>query len=228
MAFSIEGYLKRIGMMPTGKADREQLFEMHLRHAKAIPFENFNPYLGRAVELSEDAVYEKIVEGHRGGYCFEMNLLFFTALKALGFDAEGRIARIYRADIRDFGPALHRVNLVRLDGATYICDVGYGGDNFPEPLLFEEGLVQERGLEKYRVSRGEKIAHIVEIARGEEWVPMLGFGDDFTPDGDFAVGSYYTSTAPESPFRAHIMLSRVTDTGRVAFIDNRLTVREFG
>ncbi len=39
----------------------------------SVPFENLDVQRGTVVSLEPEQVYTKIVERHRGGYCYEVN-----------------------------------------------------------------------------------------------------------------------------------------------------------
>ena len=39
----------------------------------AVPFENLDIALGRKIVLTEDALFSKIIDQHRGGFCCELN-----------------------------------------------------------------------------------------------------------------------------------------------------------
>lgn len=226
MTFDLDAYFSRIGLDPKGLSGAELLFAAHGAHARSIPFECLDPFRDMEVSLAPEALFDKMVTRRRGGYCFEQNGLFYLAAKAMGFDIEGRIARVSGPD--SFGPQLHRMNVARVDGKTYVCDVGYGGDCFVEPLLLENGLEQERGLETYRMADSSQVDHSVQIRRGDKFCNLLGFLDVPSPDADFDVGNFYTSKNPASFFRSHIMCALATSCGRVTLFDTHLTIREKG
>ena len=222
----IKAYMDRIGLDPAGLEGKELLFAMHRAHATHIPFENLDPFFGRAVSLEPEDLFDKLVTRRRGGYCFEMNGFFCLAARQLGFDIEGRIARIFRGTA--FGAQLHRINLARVGGETYICDVGFGGDNFVEPLLLEFGLEQPRGLETYRVMPGVGVDKSIQILRGDKFTDMIGFMDAPSPDEDFEVGNFYTSQHPSSGFKKCIMMAIATEDGRISLFNDKLTIRRAG
>ncbi len=64
------------------------------RHARAIAFENLDPFLRRPVRLDTASLTSKLVHGGRGGYCFEKNLLLTHALDAFGYPTTGLAARV--------------------------------------------------------------------------------------------------------------------------------------
>lgn len=98
--------------------------ELHLRN---VPFENLESYKeGKVPSLESSDVYEKIVIRKRGGYCFELNKLFYELLKASGFQAIPVGVRILWKKEK-LPPMLHRATLVTLGSDMYYCDIGYGG-----------------------------------------------------------------------------------------------------
>jgi len=225
MNFNLNDYLLRIGYTPAG-SDKDILFAVHLAHLRSIPFENLNVFAGLGISLAPEDLFRKLVTDKRGGYCFEMNSLLCDALLAMGFDAEGRIARVARPNV-GFGPMLHRINLVRLGGETWVADVGFGGDVFEQPLLLEPELVQRRGGADYRLMRIEG-GWSIQISRGGEFSDMLGFADGRSVPEDFEVGNFYTSRHPTSGFAMCVMCARAIEDGRVSLFNNRLTVRDSG
>ena len=82
-----------------------------------------------------EAAYEKIVEEHRGGWCFEMNGLFGWVLRELGFAFDfvaGAVGRLERGDAALMN---HIVILVYFGERTFLADVGFGwGSLNPMPL----------------------------------------------------------------------------------------------
>ena len=69
-------YLKKL-KLPQEECTLEFLDRLIRRHLEEIPFENLD--LVRTHELIQtdlDTVYKKIIQGRRGGYCFELNALF--------------------------------------------------------------------------------------------------------------------------------------------------------
>ena len=86
--------LSRIGLEtlpPPNLAGLHLLQDHYMRH---VPFENLNVLLGRPLDLSIAALFEKIVSQKRGGYCFELNSLYGALLKEAGFEPVPMMARV--------------------------------------------------------------------------------------------------------------------------------------
>ena len=148
----LQSYLNRI-KMPTksGRANADfspnlaTLCAVKWSHLKQIPFENLSLRLDVAKKhpslASLDASFEKLVEARRGGICYEHNVLFSAALRALGFSVIDAGARIVSEPTPDSPNVLgltpngsHRLEFVGLDGDFYLADVGFGGGGAPLPL----------------------------------------------------------------------------------------------
>src|SRR6266702_3000386 len=90
----LDGYFQRIGYTGERRATLDTLRAIHVRHPEAIGFENLNPLMKWPVRLDAPSLQQKLVRDGRGGYCYEQNVLFSHALKALGFHVTGLAARV--------------------------------------------------------------------------------------------------------------------------------------
>ena len=90
----LPAYLRRIGLYAVPPATRAGLAALHRAHACAIPFENLDILLGRAIRLDLPSLEAKLVSSRRGGYCFEQNTLFAAVLREVGFEVETLEARV--------------------------------------------------------------------------------------------------------------------------------------
>ena len=139
-----EAYLSRIGYegeLRTDKKCLEKIMELHLC---SIPFENLEVFdEGRIPSLRSEDIYEKIIVRKRGGYCFELNKLFYEFLKALDFRVIPVAVRILW-NREELPPVLHRATLVIFEEGSYYCDVGYGGPGTQEAGSYEGWYPQRK------------------------------------------------------------------------------------
>jgi N-hydroxyarylamine O-acetyltransferase len=206
----LAAYLARIGYVGQVSADRETLRAVHRAHATTIPFENLDIQLGLTIGLGIDALEKKMVRERRGGYCFEQNSLLLAALGAIGFDAMPCEARVF-----DSGPAItprtHMLIVVSVEGAEWLCDVGFGGTTPLEPVPLAETTV-EQGGGRYRVApRGPDLALVAD--EGDGWQDQYLFERSPRHPIDFEVANWYTSTHPESRFVRTLTAQLRTTTG---------------
>lgn len=165
-------YLSRIGLAgmqpePTA-AWLEQLVHAQLIH---IPFDAMDVWgRGDCPSLATEDLFDKIIRRRRGGYCFELNNLFCTFLKALGYDAY--LVSVILVAGRDFIPTpAHCAVICRIDGKKYFCDVGYGG---PVP----DGAVSFDGTPAhgYRILE-DGAFHMLELVEGQTPGRIMLFHD---------------------------------------------------
>lgn len=185
-------YLERVGL-----SGRPRLAELHRAHVHSIPFENLEPHRGRPDPLESDDLEHKMVEGRRGGYRFEQNLLFKSACEALGADVETYVARVrWRAPTGVLRPRTHLVLGVRAEGATWHADVGFGAGTPLEPMPFGPGGPYEQSGWTYRiVEDGPEL--VLQRLDGGAWCDVYGFSPEPSPFVDIEVSNWYVSTHPQ-------------------------------
>ncbi len=214
--FDLDGYIARINYHGPREPNAQTLAALHIAHLGAIPFENVDVILGRGVRLDAESLQAKLVRQRRGGYCFEHNTLFATALRELGFAVITLEARVRPPGATHTLPRTHMVLRVDIDGRALLADVGFGGDGPLEPVALDgEGVAQ--GGDAYRVTSEGRVK-VLQIRRGGEWQSLYAFTLDEALPVDFAVANHYTSTFPESPFVR-------TLTAQISFRDERRILR---
>jgi N-hydroxyarylamine O-acetyltransferase len=221
MDLDLDGYLARIGYDGPRRASRDTLRALHEAHVSAVPFENLDILLGRAISLELAALQLKLVGGRRGGYCFEQNTLFRAVLEALGFAVTSLAARVRGGGV--LRPRTHMLLRVDLDEGPWLADVGFGGDGPVHPVpLVPDDPVDAPG---YGLRREEDLWVLTGDSTGER-MDLYAFTLEPHFPVDFEMANHYTSTWPRSPFVQTLTAQR-SWPGRRAILRNRdLTIRE--
>jgi len=228
VSFDLDAYLARIGYAGPRDASLDTLKTLHFLHPQAIPFENLNPLTGARVALDVPAIVDKVIAHRRGGYCFEHNLLFMHALKALGFEVGGLAARVLWGQSEDAITARsHMLLRVELDGRTYIADVGFGGLTLTAPLLLEPGREQATPHEPFRIAEAGDHFRL-QAAIGGDWRSLYRFDLQPQYEVDYSVINYFLSTSPTSHFLASVIAARAAPDRRYALRGNRLSIHHLG
>jgi N-hydroxyarylamine O-acetyltransferase len=224
---NLEAYFARIGYAGPRTVTRETLAAIVYRHTLSIPFENIDAFLGRRVSLDPDAVAAKLVDGRRGGWCFEQNLLLGEALRQLGFEVTDLAARVLLGRPVDAAvPRTHRVLLVRLDQRCWLADVGFGAQLTPTGILdlaLEDA--QATPLEQFRLCRAGSERRL-EILAADGWLPMFRF--DLQPQllVDFEPANFQLVHDPSSNFTQRLGVSVVARDGRHGLRGRELTFQD--
>ena len=220
-------YLERIGYEDEVKPDRECLEKLMECQLCSIPFENLESFEeGKVPSLESSDIYEKIVVRKRGGYCFELNKLFYELLDKLGFRVMPVAVRILWKKEK-LPPMLHRATTVTLDDGIYYCDVGYGGPGPKKPVKLEDGIHRERDGE-FRITmkpvntNGEVL---VERKKDREFFPILRFSLIPALEADFETMNYYCAKAPNVLFTQKRVVSICEPDGSVALTGDVLTIQ---
>ena len=197
---------------------------MQAAHLHAVPFENFDPLLGKVPAVDLAGICAKIVDGRRGGYCFEQNSLFDAALKAGGFSTRRALARV-RMRFGTEAARSHLVLLVEIDGQVWLADVGFGGPGSLAPLLLEIGTEQQVPNGTYRFTEDtEREETVLERLDEDGWLELYAFDRSRVSDGEIAAANYSCATWSEAPFSSHLLLGCFVGDVRYGVFDRSLSI----
>lgn len=249
-----ELYLTRLGLAQedvAGEKNEELLIKLVQHNLVAIPFENLTMHASplRDVDINHDAIINKVLKGSlgkmRGGYCYEVNELFYLLLKTLGFNVTRHKASVWAGKASGEIPVpSHQMSLVKIGDDTFLADVGFGlfnifqaiklpreigehmtfTDSQGKRIMFERvrfdasfGLHQahEEGFVYSRFSESKQSIERVSSFSLKEYD-----AEDFSGHNNFVQKSY-------KPFLDNVMFTRFTKGGamiacvkaRTAFTD---------
>ena len=223
MDFDLAAYLERVGLreVAPNAAGLRALQEAQMR---AVPFENFDPLLGKVPALGLDEIFAKAVPGGRGGYCFELNLLFEAALKAAGFPVRRMLARVrMRGD--NASARSHLALRVEAQGRAFLADAGFGGPGSLGPL--ELGVVGEQEVPNgvFRLVEDAATGEtVLETYAGESWLQLYAFDGAHVSEGEISAANYACATWDQAPFGFHAMLGSYSGDRRYGVFDRNLTI----
>jgi N-hydroxyarylamine O-acetyltransferase len=216
----VAAYLERVRYSGSRTPSADTLRDIHRAHLFSVPFENLDIGWGREIRMDQEAFVRKIVEHHRGGFCYELNGAFSALLQALGFQVTLLSARVPLAD-GSYSPEFDHLTL-RVDlNEPWIADVGFG-DCFVDPLRLQIGLEQEEQGKWFRiVPTGDSLR--LESRDGEaDWKTQYLFGLKSRRLEEFAGMCRYHQTSPQSPFTRKRVCSRATPEGRITLSEMKL------
>ena len=220
-------YLARLGLTGPIAPTVENLKLLTRTHLEAVPFENLQLYSEhREPSLAPDALYEKIVEKHRGGYCFELNKIFGLLLDALGYPCYGVAARVvhHRPEPRNIS---HRAVVATAGGKKWFCDVGFGGAGPKGALSMDTDEIQTVYGDSFRIVPEGKNLVVLRLEQNQE-ERVLVFRDEPWLDVDFDVLNAYYAVHPHSVFRNKRILYRCTADGWINLTENTFTTCSAG
>ena len=210
---NIKAYVERINYHGSLAPTAATLRELQVAHLMAVPFENLSIHENEPIVLEDEALFIKIVERRRGGFCYEANGLFAALLRELGFEVVMLSAGVATSE-GSFGPDFDHMALMVSMEQRWLVDVGFG-DSFLEPLLLDDRSDQCQEERAYRLFDNGPYLILARRDNGKEWENQYRFTLQPHEYGDYAEMCRYHQTSPESHFTRERICSRATREGRL-------------
>jgi N-hydroxyarylamine O-acetyltransferase len=186
----------------------------------SVPFENLDISRGRRITLDRDAFVRKIIQEHRGGFCYELNGAFAALLEALSFQVTLLSARVPRQDgseTPEFDHLTLRVDLHE----PWLADVGFG-DFVLDPLRLRVGVEQKQEQGVLRIVEHGNDLRVEKLQQDGSVVEQYRFTQQPRRLEEFAEMCHFHQTSPESPFTRKSVCSMATLKGRITVADRKL------
>lgn len=217
--FNKEAYLKRINHHENIVVNHDCLKSIHRAQHTSIPFENLDICLGRSIHIDPESIFEKLVQHKRGGYCFELNGLLLSALKAFGFEARALLGRVHLSE--DPTGRTHQTTLVTIHDKKWLVDLGFGAESplIPIPLVYNEVITFEH--QSYRLIDSELFGYMLQSKQENKWRNLYSFDLSTVLDIDLKLGNHFTSTSPDSFFINARMAALPVKNGMLTLFNDR-------
>ncbi|OUS41041.1 arylamine N-acetyltransferase [Oleispira antarctica] len=187
--------------------DLEFLRDLQSKHIARYSFNSLAAVLGQDISLEVEAIFSKIVDKQRGGYCFEHNKLVLTVLAELGFDVRLLMAKvIYNRDV-DVART-HRVTLLNLDGDDYIVDAGFGHFGARFPVKLELGLEQDQGDAVYRIIQNSNHDYCYQVFKDDAFFTLYTFNLYQYSEAECLPAHFYSHKSPDAAFVNNLVVCR--------------------
>lgn len=214
-----QSYLNRIGIEETNfTADSATLRFLQRQHLLTVPFENLDVHWKRPILLDANRFYDKIVGEKRGGFCYELNGLFYELLKEISFENKIISARVSDGK-SDFSREYDHLAILTIIGADeYLVDVGFG--NFTaEPLKFVTDVEQTDDCGVFMIRKHDDEYFEVAKKDGGNWRSEYIFCNVNRDLQEFVSMCEFHQTSPASHFMRGKVCSLLTRDGRKTLTD---------
>lgn len=220
-------YLTRINYSGELEPNLNLLKKLQKFHLLSVPFENLDIHTQSPIELNISKIYKKIVENNRGGFCYELNGLFYELLISLNFNAKRISARVYKKE-NEYSPEFdHFAIIVKIGDDEYLTDVGFGEFTF-EPLKLDLGKIQSDERGNYLIDKYDDTYFRVNKIINSESTPEYIFRNIKRKFVDFKEMCSYHQTNPNSHFMKKRLITLPTKNGRITITGNILKIKENG
>lgn len=213
-------YLNRLNAVKM-QASVENLSILQQAHLQKVPFENLDVIRSVPIYLNLQTIYQKIVQQHRGGFCYELNGLFHALLLSLGYEAHLISATVRKPNGEWAKANTHAAILVYLD-QPYLVDVGFGAatPRVPVPL---NGTVETPIGEIYTTAQQTDQMFDLILQTKKQTRILYRFDTTSKKLIDFHEGCVYNQISKESTFTHTDIISLATENGRITLQDYTLT-----
>jgi arylamine N-acetyltransferase len=202
-------YLRRLRVSGPGPPSPEALRALHAAHVERIPYEVLEIQLNRPTTIDPHDSTARILDRHRGGYCYHLNGALSLLLESLGYDVVWHRAGVQNhSDVEPPGAqranhlalTVHGLPTEQCPSGDWLVDCGLG-DALHEPLPLHEGTYVQGPF---------------QFALRPSQVEPGGWRLDHHPLGSFAGMDFRAERATTSDFLArHEYLSTSPDSGFV-------------
>lgn len=220
-------YLRRIGIE---KSELPLTFEtiklLQKQHLLNVPFENLDIHWKRPIALDTEKFYEKIVGEKRGGFCYELNGLFYELLSEVGFTSRIISARVYNG--KDFNAEYdHLAILTKIKDEEFLVDVGFG-DFTAAPLKFMLSVEQQDANGVFLIRKFDEDYFEVVKKEGEYEQSEYIFKNSVRDLSEFSEMCRFHQTSPQSHFTWSKLCSLMLENGRKTLTDKEFIETENG
>ena len=222
----IKKYLERINYADQVNLTCEALSKLQIMHLMNVPFENLDIHNNTRIDLTN--LFNKIVTRKRGGFCYELNGLFYDLLKEIGFTVKIVSAKVYDGK-KDYSPEFdHMTLIVKIKDDNYLVDVGFGEfSSYPIKIELNKETNDPRGI--FRIETFNENYKVVKKRNAEEkFMPEYVFSEKQRRIDEFHHMCNYHQTSNESHFMQKRICSLPTKSGRITLTGDTLKITENG
>lgn len=207
----LDAYLAKIGVNRPVSLDIDSLSRLHRAHLMTFTWEALDAFMGWPSSIAPAAAFTKMVEGKRGGWCYEMNGLFGGALAALGFHVTRLCGGVNREVLGDVVIGNHLTLRVDLD-RPYLAEVGLS-DAIVEPVPCAPGPISQRGFDFSITPTNDGWLRFRNHPRG--MAHSFDFRPDHSDEAAIVAMLGWLTRDPGSPFTNALAVLRHTEHGYV-------------
>ena len=195
---NIKQYLERINYAGPIDATFEVLSKLQIMHLMHVPFENLDIYNNTKIDFTN--LFDKIVTRRRGGFCYELNGLFYELLKEIGFSVKMVSARVYNGQ-EAYSPEFdHMTLIVKIKDDNYLVDVGFGEfSSYPINMALNKEINDPGGI--FSVETFDETYTVIKKRNTEgKFIPEYIFSEKERQIAEFQDRCNYHQTSNESHF----------------------------
>jgi N-hydroxyarylamine O-acetyltransferase len=218
-ARDIDAYLDRIGFKESLSNTDRILSKLHEQHIISVPFENIDVALRRPFSLDLTSIFQKVVSNRRGGYCYELNHLFYHLLVDAGFQCKLISCKMFDSEGKP-GPDLDHMAIIVETRRRWLVDVG-AGDLFVRPIDIDIRGIQMDRQRAFTVEK-EGGGYLLVLHKQNDRISKYSFTLERREVTDFEEMSVLKQLGEQSYFVKNLVCTRATPDGRITVFNHNL------
>lgn len=228
VSIDIQAYLVKLDVFKE-LPSLNYLRQLHKRHLLAIPFENLDIHFRRIITIDIRKIFNKVMLKNRGGFCYELNFLFYYLLTHLGYDCHLISAKVLNKETKKYGAEYdHMAILVKIQEDVYLCDVGFG-DGFIYPKKLEGNMLQMDVNQYFKFTVDPDGTYfLAKTFDTLHFETLYQFTTKFREPIEFIDRCNFHQSSPLSHFTGKKIITRLTEEGRVTLWDTKLKIIKKG
>ncbi|MBC98016.1 MAG: hypothetical protein CME63_09720 [Halobacteriovoraceae bacterium] len=211
----------RIILSELGEYVKKEIDNKVFEFLKENTFNNVDILLSNReiLRLDFDSLYQKIKVRKRGGYCFELNELFYRLQIKDGQDIQRVLARVTYGESSENKPRTHQMSIINIMGGLYLVDVGFGPYAPTCSIPLNGEVVEDFYQKKFIVRKGKNDTFQLGVLKDEGFFSLYEFDLNQYRQPDFELANYYTNTHNDSKFTNNLLMAQFSDK-KISFFNN--------
>lgn len=196
--------------------------------AYTFPFENRSVLKKQSYALNQEGLNQHLLEGNRGGLCYDLNPLLYYVLKEAGFAVQLVQGTVYNKEAGAWAiDGTHVAMTLNHHNERYLMDAGFGVNLPLQPVPFTEEWIKGASI-RFRVKEEEteKGTHLLQLDRGEGAEIGYAFTLQEVSEPTLVQMRQEIYENEASPFNKRPLASKLTPTGRVIVTEEHVTTHE--
>ena len=206
--------------------DKASLDYFMERYMMTVPFENINVQNQVPISVNTDDLLDKVINQHRGGFCYEMNHLFGTYLEKKGFAVHRASGTVHTPDGGVALEGSHMSLYTILNDTYYVTDVGFGDLPLHAiPISHPSQPVSISDINgEFRAIFDKEDCYHVQKLKNNKWTTLYHAYLEPQSIQDFSDKIIYNESNPNSIFVKQLLITQPQSFGRATMTHQSLTL----
>ncbi|PCK19837.1 arylamine N-acetyltransferase [Bacillus pumilus] len=206
----------------------DQLPTLLRKMAYTFPFENRSVLNKQSYTLDQEGLKQHLLEGSRGGLCYDLNPLLYYVLKEAGLAVQLIQGTVYNKEADKWAiDGTHVAIVLKHDNDRSLIDAGFGVNLPLQPVPFTGEWVEASSIRfRIKAEETEKGTHLLQLDRGEGAETGYAFTLKEINEHTLVQMRQEIYENEASPFNKRPLASKLTPTGRVVVTEDHVTIHE--